>query len=103
MREKNPQTIDPLTRSEYGRYGGTVAGESLLAGYTCDSDPATSSTETDTPIAIDEPTTTESNSDAVLIAPDERERRDYEGQRRLLDDLDDDVIREYADKIATTE
>jgi hypothetical protein len=103
MSEKNPQPIDPLTRSEYGRYGGTVVGESPLAGYTCDSDPATSSTETVTPIATDEPTTTESSSDAVQIGPDQRERRDHEGQRRLLDDLDDDVIREYADTIATTE
>ena len=34
---------------------------------------------------------------------DEREHRDHEGQRRLLDQLDDDVIREYADTIATTE
>jgi hypothetical protein len=103
MREKNPQTIDPLTRSEYGRYGGTIVGESPLAGCAGDSDKATSSTETDTPIAIDEPTTTESSSDAVQIAPYPRERRDHEGQRRLLDDLDDDVIREYADKIATIE
>ena len=37
------------------------------------------------------------------IDADERERRDHEGQRRLLDKLDDDVIREYADTIATTE
>ena len=37
------------------------------------------------------------------IDADERERRDREGQRRLLDQLDDDVIREYADTIATTE
>ena len=33
------------------------------------------------------------------IDADERERRDHEGQRRLLDQLDDDVIREYADTI----
>ena len=103
MREKNPQTIEPLTRRAYGRYGGTVVGENLLAGCAGDADPATSSTETVTPIATDEPNTTESSSDAVQIAPDERERRDHEGQRRLLDKLDDDVIREYADMIPTTE
>jgi hypothetical protein len=33
------------------------------------------------------------------IDADERERRNREGQRRLLDQLDDDVIREYADTI----
>ena len=103
MSEKNLQTIDSLKRRGDGRYGGTVAGESPLAGCAGDSDPATSSTETDTPIATDESTTTESSSDAVHIAPDERERRDHDGQRRVLDKLDDDVIRNYADTIATTE
>ena len=103
MREKHPQTIDPLTRSEYGRYGGMIVRESPLAGSAGDSDPATSSTGTETPIATDEPTTTESSADAVQIGPDQRERHDLEGQRRLLDDLDDDVIREYADTIPTIE
>jgi hypothetical protein len=103
MREKNPQTIDPLTRREYGRYGGTVVGGSLLAGCAGDLDPGTSSTVTDTPIAIDEPTITESSSDATQLAPDVRERRDHEGQRRLLDKFDDDVFREYADSIPTSE
>jgi hypothetical protein len=69
MGEKNPQTRDPLTRREYVKYGGAVVGGSLLAGCAGDSDPATSSTETDTPTATDEPTTTESSSYAVQIAP----------------------------------
>jgi iron complex transport system substrate-binding protein len=69
MGEKNPQTRDPLTRREYVKYGGAVVGGSLLAGCAGDSDPATSSTETDTPTATDEPTTTESSSYTVQIAP----------------------------------
>ena len=69
MSEKNPQTRDPLTRREYVKYGGAVVGGSLLAGCTGDSDPATSSTETDTPTATDDPITTESSSYAVQIAP----------------------------------
>jgi hypothetical protein len=74
MSEKNPQTIDPLLRRRYGRYGGTVVGGSLLAGCAGNSGPATSSVETATPIATDEPTTTESRFHVVQIAPDERER-----------------------------
>ena len=69
MGEKNPQTRDPLTRREYVKYGGAVVGGSLLAGCAGDSDPATSSTETDTPTATDEPTTTEGSSYTVQITP----------------------------------
>jgi hypothetical protein len=37
------------------------------------------------------------------IDADERERRDREGQRRLLDQLDNDVIREYTETITTAD
>jgi iron complex transport system substrate-binding protein len=69
MSEKDPQTRDPLTRREYAKYGGTVIGGGLLAGCAGDSDPAASSTETDTPTATDEPTTTEGSSYTVQLAP----------------------------------
>ena len=42
------------TRRDTIKYGGAVVGGGLLAGCTGDSDPATSSTETDTPIATTE-------------------------------------------------